>query len=130
MLVYDWSLPRCVSSVENPFKIAHRDGIEHGPCQVNPDGQTTVLNPYSWNNLSNSASSLFLMSCLPGWLPGSLAKPKGDSDAVIPLRVVHPMCLGRCSQDFCLDGHGHLGYGYGHDISHCQPGTECYVVDL
>ncbi|TBU21286.1 alpha/beta-hydrolase [Dichomitus squalens] len=26
---------------------------EHGPCQVNPDGQTTVLNPYSWNNLSN-----------------------------------------------------------------------------
>ncbi|RDX52343.1 alpha/beta-hydrolase [Lentinus brumalis] len=26
---------------------------EHGPCQVNPDGQTTVLNPFSWNNLSN-----------------------------------------------------------------------------
>ncbi|KAK0460685.1 alpha/beta-hydrolase [Desarmillaria tabescens] len=26
---------------------------EHGPCLVNPDGATTVLNPYSWNNLSN-----------------------------------------------------------------------------
>ncbi|KAI0708402.1 alpha/beta-hydrolase [Earliella scabrosa] len=26
---------------------------EHGPCQVNPDGKTTVLNPFSWNNLSN-----------------------------------------------------------------------------
>ncbi|KAI0356751.1 alpha/beta-hydrolase [Trametes cingulata] len=26
---------------------------EHGPCQVNPDGQTTVLNPFSWNNISN-----------------------------------------------------------------------------
>ncbi|KAI9070300.1 alpha/beta-hydrolase [Trametes sanguinea] len=26
---------------------------EHGPCQVNPDGETTVLNPFSWNNLSN-----------------------------------------------------------------------------
>ncbi|KAI0634438.1 alpha/beta-hydrolase [Trametes polyzona] len=26
---------------------------EHGPCMVNPDGQTTVLNPFSWNNISN-----------------------------------------------------------------------------
>ncbi|KAI0649645.1 alpha/beta-hydrolase [Trametes meyenii] len=26
---------------------------EHGPCQVNPDGKTTVLNPFSWNNISN-----------------------------------------------------------------------------
>ncbi|RDX52337.1 alpha/beta-hydrolase [Lentinus brumalis] len=26
---------------------------ENGPCHVNPDNQTTVLNPYSWNNLSN-----------------------------------------------------------------------------
>ncbi|TCD63307.1 hypothetical protein EIP91_005688 [Steccherinum ochraceum] len=26
---------------------------EHGPCQVNPDGNTTVLNPFSWNNISN-----------------------------------------------------------------------------
>ncbi|KAI0767725.1 alpha/beta-hydrolase [Fomes fomentarius] len=26
---------------------------EHGPCQVNSDGKTTVLNPFSWNNLSN-----------------------------------------------------------------------------
>ncbi|KAH9903132.1 alpha/beta-hydrolase [Cubamyces lactineus] len=26
---------------------------EHGPCQVNPDGETTVLNPFSWNNISN-----------------------------------------------------------------------------
>ncbi|KAI0771274.1 alpha/beta-hydrolase [Trametes elegans] len=26
---------------------------ENGPCQVNPDNQTTVLNPYSWNNVSN-----------------------------------------------------------------------------
>ncbi|PBK90716.1 alpha/beta-hydrolase [Armillaria gallica] len=26
---------------------------EHGPCLVNPDGATTVLNPFSWNNLSN-----------------------------------------------------------------------------
>ncbi|KDR67990.1 hypothetical protein GALMADRAFT_161293 [Galerina marginata CBS 339.88] len=26
---------------------------ENGPCQVNPDGATTVLNPFSWNNISN-----------------------------------------------------------------------------
>ncbi|KAH9912758.1 alpha/beta-hydrolase [Epithele typhae] len=26
---------------------------EHGPCQVDEDGQTTVLNPFSWNNISN-----------------------------------------------------------------------------
>ncbi|RDB17178.1 Carboxypeptidase S1 [Hypsizygus marmoreus] len=26
---------------------------ENGPCLVNPDGQTTVINPFSWNNLSN-----------------------------------------------------------------------------
>ena len=26
---------------------------EHGPCQVDSDGQTTVLNPFSWNNISN-----------------------------------------------------------------------------
>lgn len=26
---------------------------EHGPCQVLEDGETTVLNPFSWNNISN-----------------------------------------------------------------------------
>ncbi|KAF8627081.1 hypothetical protein AX15_004559 [Amanita polypyramis BW_CC] len=26
---------------------------EHGPCLIAPDGQTTLYNPYSWNNLSN-----------------------------------------------------------------------------
>ncbi|KAH8103295.1 alpha/beta-hydrolase [Cristinia sonorae] len=26
---------------------------ENGPCQVNSDGKTTVLNPFSWNNISN-----------------------------------------------------------------------------
>ncbi|KAI9070306.1 alpha/beta-hydrolase [Trametes sanguinea] len=26
---------------------------ENGPCHVNPDGQSTTLNPYSWNNISN-----------------------------------------------------------------------------
>ncbi|ESK90545.1 carboxypeptidase s1 [Moniliophthora roreri MCA 2997] len=26
---------------------------EHGPCTVNPDGKTTTLNPFSWNNISN-----------------------------------------------------------------------------
>ncbi|KDR67991.1 hypothetical protein GALMADRAFT_1058390 [Galerina marginata CBS 339.88] len=26
---------------------------ENGPCQVNADGATTVLNPFSWNNISN-----------------------------------------------------------------------------
>ncbi|KAH8112948.1 alpha/beta-hydrolase [Phellopilus nigrolimitatus] len=26
---------------------------ENGPCHVLADGQTTVLNPYSWNNVSN-----------------------------------------------------------------------------
>ncbi|KAI0342248.1 alpha/beta-hydrolase [Trametopsis cervina] len=26
---------------------------EHGPCQVNSDGHTTVINPFSWNNISN-----------------------------------------------------------------------------
>ncbi|KAJ7436142.1 alpha/beta-hydrolase [Mycena galericulata] len=26
---------------------------ENGPCNVNADGKTTVLNPYSWNNVSN-----------------------------------------------------------------------------
>ncbi|KAF7323728.1 Serine carboxypeptidase S10 [Mycena kentingensis (nom. inval.)] len=26
---------------------------ENGPCSVNPDGKTTTLNPYSWNNISN-----------------------------------------------------------------------------
>ncbi|KAK1215204.1 hypothetical protein PQX77_022200 [Marasmius sp. AFHP31] len=26
---------------------------EHGPCSVNPDGETTRLNPFSWNNISN-----------------------------------------------------------------------------
>ncbi|KJA22565.1 hypothetical protein HYPSUDRAFT_186243 [Hypholoma sublateritium FD-334 SS-4] len=26
---------------------------ENGPCKVNADGATTVLNPYSWNNISN-----------------------------------------------------------------------------
>lgn len=26
---------------------------ENGPCRVNPDGQTTSINPYSWNNISN-----------------------------------------------------------------------------
>jgi carboxypeptidase C (cathepsin A) len=28
---------------------------ENGPCHVAPDGNSTVLNPYSWNNVSNSA---------------------------------------------------------------------------
>jgi carboxypeptidase C (cathepsin A) len=26
---------------------------EHGPCQVTEDGNSTYLNPYSWNNYSN-----------------------------------------------------------------------------
>ncbi|KAF9564252.1 alpha/beta-hydrolase [Agrocybe pediades] len=26
---------------------------ENGPCKVNSDGATTVLNPFSWNNISN-----------------------------------------------------------------------------
>ncbi|KAF8176361.1 Alpha/Beta hydrolase protein [Mycena galopus ATCC 62051] len=26
---------------------------ENGPCNVNADGKTTVLNPYSWNNVAN-----------------------------------------------------------------------------
>lgn len=26
---------------------------ENGPCQVAADGQTTIYNPYSWNNISN-----------------------------------------------------------------------------
>ncbi|KAJ3797925.1 alpha/beta-hydrolase [Lentinula aff. detonsa] len=26
---------------------------ESGPCTVNPDGKSTTLNPYSWNNYSN-----------------------------------------------------------------------------
>ncbi|KAF4610985.1 hypothetical protein D9613_006719 [Agrocybe pediades] len=26
---------------------------ENGPCKVNPDGETTTLNPFSWNNISN-----------------------------------------------------------------------------
>jgi len=26
---------------------------ENGPCHVMPDGNTTVLNPFSWNNISN-----------------------------------------------------------------------------
>ncbi|KIJ40385.1 hypothetical protein M422DRAFT_173658 [Sphaerobolus stellatus SS14] len=26
---------------------------ENGPCQVNSDGKTTVLNPFSWNSVSN-----------------------------------------------------------------------------
>ncbi|THH26769.1 hypothetical protein EUX98_g7412 [Antrodiella citrinella] len=26
---------------------------ENGPCHVNPDGNSTVLNPFSWNNISN-----------------------------------------------------------------------------
>ncbi|KZP17012.1 alpha/beta-hydrolase [Athelia psychrophila] len=26
---------------------------ENGPCHVNPDGKSTVLNPYSWNEASN-----------------------------------------------------------------------------
>ncbi|THH14802.1 hypothetical protein EW146_g5581 [Bondarzewia mesenterica] len=26
---------------------------ENGPCQILPDGQTTVLNPHSWNTISN-----------------------------------------------------------------------------
>ncbi|ETW75053.1 serine carboxypeptidase S10 [Heterobasidion irregulare TC 32-1] len=26
---------------------------ENGPCKILPDGQTTVLNPYSWNSISN-----------------------------------------------------------------------------
>ncbi|KAF9011691.1 alpha/beta-hydrolase [Cyathus striatus] len=26
---------------------------ENGPCQVNADGKTTTLNPFSWNNISN-----------------------------------------------------------------------------
>ena len=68
MLVYDWSLPRYVSGIVIPSVVAYGDGIEHGPCQVNPDGQTTVLNPYSWNNLSNSASSVLLISCFLGQL--------------------------------------------------------------
>jgi len=28
---------------------------ENGPCHVNADGKTTTLNPFSWNNVSNSA---------------------------------------------------------------------------
>ncbi|KAL0945855.1 hypothetical protein HGRIS_012138 [Hohenbuehelia grisea] len=26
---------------------------ENGPCLVNPDGMTTTINPFSWNNISN-----------------------------------------------------------------------------
>ncbi|TFK52792.1 alpha/beta-hydrolase [Heliocybe sulcata] len=26
---------------------------ENGPCSVNPDGESTYINPYSWNNVSN-----------------------------------------------------------------------------
>ncbi|TFK31316.1 alpha/beta-hydrolase [Crucibulum laeve] len=26
---------------------------ENGPCTVNPDGNTTTINPFSWNNISN-----------------------------------------------------------------------------
>ncbi|KAJ7092784.1 alpha/beta-hydrolase [Mycena belliarum] len=26
---------------------------EHGPCTVNPDGESTTLNPFSWNSISN-----------------------------------------------------------------------------
>ena len=35
---------------------------ENGPCKVNPDNQTTVINPHSWNNISNSRS----ISAIPG----------------------------------------------------------------
>ena len=56
MLLYDWSVPRCVVAMVYPCEVVHRHAIEHGPCQVNPDGETTVLNPFSWNNLSNGTS--------------------------------------------------------------------------
>lgn len=42
---------------------------ENGPCQVNADGKTTVLNPNSWNTVSNSPSChhhrLLLLTALP-----------------------------------------------------------------
>ena len=33
---------------------------ENGPCTVNSDGRTTTLNPYSWNNISNSMYNDYL----------------------------------------------------------------------
>ncbi len=62
-------------SLANSPEVAHCRDIEHGPCQVNPDGETTVLNPYSWNNLSNSASSVLLIA----WFSSNLSEsPVGD----------------------------------------------------
>ena len=46
MFIYDWSFPR--SAYEWPITngVTYLHHIENGPCQVNADGKTTVLNPF------------------------------------------------------------------------------------
>ena len=55
MFVYDRVVPRYLFEI---FREMQGESLtieeEHGPCQVEADGQTTVLNPFSWNNISNS----------------------------------------------------------------------------
>ncbi|CDO77360.1 hypothetical protein BN946_scf184787.g9 [Trametes cinnabarina] len=53
------------SSMEGVFQ-------ENGPCHVNADGETTVLNPYSWNNLSNSTLIVSPPSSFPQCLTFTL----------------------------------------------------------
>ena len=40
---------------------------ENGPCTVNSDERTTTLNPYSWNNISNSMYNEYLSHILLGY---------------------------------------------------------------
>lgn len=70
MLFYDWTFSRCVlvlyciaMAIKN--SIADPAVIENGPCQVLPDGQTTVLNPYRYVDFFFCSFVWRLIVCLP-----------------------------------------------------------------
>lgn len=46
LFLHDWAFPRLAFIWETPLETWLTLFPENGPCQVNPDGKTTVLNPF------------------------------------------------------------------------------------